>query len=467
MRTKLAIAIFLSGLFVSATSFAQLPPPASDDDDDVLDMFEEEEEEEAAEEAPGVSIRLNGEFTNLFLWRSDRDFDPLVPSYEEEGQTVGEVSTYFRPQLSMWPAEKIRIYYESELGLNVWSRNDPDQYFAAANNYMVYKHRELYTEFDLDVARFKVGYQRLQDPTDLFLSHWMGAATLEASLGNIGIRLFVGQLPDTTFEGMMVDDNNFIHDNITWGVDGEMYFLQKRLKVAGGFVGVHDDRITHKPLILYTPFLGIEYSDDFFHGKVYGMMQAGKWENSGVARIDQEILAWAATANVGVTTRCLDADWNVFVLSADDEHDGNRQFGAFFYSGKNHSRSMLLTEDELRDRYDNYDEQMSTNWGSFFVNRAGLVVTDITVSGKGMGGFHPELVVAGGFTLEDHNSNGNRYMGVEADIVLAVDVLKIASLVAVGQLFFPGEAAAAYVNRADLQATDSIYGVQFGTVVKW
>lgn len=457
MKT-LTFTLAVLALAVPLTTLGAEIPAAQDD---VLDMFDQEEEDE------GVQLELHGEMLNLFFWRNDSDFDATQPYYNAEGQSVGNISTFFKPQLTLKPTRAISLYYEAELGLNFWSRNNPDQWFAGSDDYMAFKHREIYSEFDMDLLKLKVGYQRLLDPSDLFLSHWMGAATLQAGVGNIGLRLFVGQLPDETYEGLVSDRDNFVHDNITWGLDGHMKLLDGGLKLQAGLVGVHDHRVARKHLVLYTPFVGGTLAMGDLKAELFFLGQLGVWENSGVDGIHQNIAAWATSGTLSYATDYVDIRLNLMALSPDDRYDGNKQWGAFFYSGKNHSASLMLTEDDLRDRYGNYDEQMSSTWGSFFTNRAGLFITDLSVKGKGLGAFQPELVVAGGFTLRKENSNNNSFVGLETDLILRVAFVEKANGLLVGQVFFPGEAGAAYVNHTDLQATEPVYGVQLGTEVRF
>jgi hypothetical protein len=454
--------LLLSFLLLAASPRGAQAADEGDSDPGVLDMFEEADAEES-----GINIKLAGELLNIWFWRNDSDFDATSPYYNAEGQSVSNVATFFKPQITFQPTDQITIFYEAELGMNYWSRHNPDQWFPGADDFMILKHREIYSRIDKDILKLTVGYQRMQDPSDLFLSHWMGAAALEAGLGSIGLRFFVGQLPDQTYEGIRTDQNNFVHDNFTWGLDGHLGLLDGALKVQAGLVGVHDSRVTRKHLTLYTPYVGGTLKMGDIRAEFYALGQFGRYENSGVNGIHQDVAAWALTGKVCYAAPFVDITLNTFALSADDQYDGNKQWGAFFYSGKNHSSSMMLTEDNLRDRYGNYDELMSSQWGSFFVNRAGLVVSDLSVRGRFPGPFTPELIVASGFTIEKANSFGSSYVGFETDLLLYIDLVEKAQAVLAAQVFFPGEAAAAFVNSTDLTATEPVYGFQIGTVIRF
>jgi len=420
------------------------------------------------ESEPESPFKLNGEASSLFFWRNDTDFDSTVPYYEEEGQSVGAISTFLKPRIAYTPTDGIELFYESELGMNFWSRNDPDQYFPAADDYMVYKHREAWTKFSMDFVSLKSGYQRLSDPTHLFLDHWMGAFALEVALGNLGGRMFVGQLPDSTYEGLDARDNNFVHDNVAFGLDFSLLTLDDTLKLEAGAYGMVDHRVARKALTLFDFFMQATYTADPWKGSMGAHLQAGKWASSAVDGSDQSILAWAASAMAGYRSKYLDIALNAFALSPDDGGAGNDAWGAFFYSGKNFSRSRMLTEDELRDRYGNYDERMSARWGSFFVNRAGLLVGDLSFTGPILGNLRHEVVFAAGLTLEPDNAMGNGYAGFETTAGLSLAVAEGAEIVGVAQLFLPGKAAAVYVNEIPgSEQVLSIYGFQAGTVLKF
>lgn len=427
-----------------------LPLPASAFDFDV-------EEEKAFE--------VHGEMSNLLLWRNDGDFDATIPYYEEEGQSVGAVSSFFRSNLAYRPLEDVELFYESELGLNFYSRNDPDQWFPTANDYVAFKHREFYSKFQLDLLELKVGYQRIRDPADLFLSHWFGAFRADVDLMRLRAGLFAGQLPDSTYEGMEIGDNNFVHDNFIGGLTLSYDVIMESLSVDLGSYFLYDSRIARKELILSTSYLGMRFNSETLQASLHGYLQGGWWRDSGVAGIDQEIFAWAAAGRIAFLSPYVDIALSSVALSPDDSGHGNRQLGSFFASGKNNSTTMIFSEDEIRDRYDNLDEQMAGRWGSFFLNRAGLSITDLSFTGKVGEFFFPQLILGTGMVLNTTNSDGHLYAGFEADLILRLRFLERVDAVLVGQLFQPGRATATFVNKTDLAATEQIHGIQFGTIL--
>lgn len=417
---------------------------------------------------PESAFKAEGEASTLLFWRNDSDFDSVEPYYSEEGQGIGVVSTFFKPRLAYMPVDRVELFYESELGMNFWSLNSPNQGDPTSTDFMVYKHREIWTKFEMDLISLKSGYQRLSDPSHLFLDHWMGAALLDVYLGNLGGRIFAGQLPDSAYEGVDARDNNFVHDNVAFGADFSMLVLDDALTLRLGAYGMYDHRMPRSALFLTDVMAGAEWAEDELTASLYAHLQGGRWENSAADGGDQALSGWAVAAACGYDAKLLDIAVSAFFLSPDDRHHGNDVQGAFFYSGKNLSRSRMLTEDELRDRYDNLDERMSGTWGSFFVNRAGLAVADVALSGPLYGDLGHEIVFAGGFALASDNAMGHSFVGFETTATLALMLAEGAHLVAVGQVFLPGKAGAVFANEVPgSEAVLPVYGVHAGTLLRF
>ena len=74
---------------------------------------------------------------------------------------MGAFATVLRPKLTFHIEQHLRMYYEAELGLNYWSKNNPDQQDPTAPDVFVLKHREVYAEgeFLQNQVGFKTGYQ--------------------------------------------------------------------------------------------------------------------------------------------------------------------------------------------------------------------------------------------------------------------------------------------------------------------
>ena len=99
-------------------------------------------------EEPIKKFEVHGTFITAFLFQSDSDFDATARYYDREGQTVGQAATFFRPDLTLRPLDRLSIFYQVELGWNAWSRNNVDQWFPGKDDYFLVKHRELWARWD-------------------------------------------------------------------------------------------------------------------------------------------------------------------------------------------------------------------------------------------------------------------------------------------------------------------------------
>ena len=199
----LGIALTAALLLLAGAAFAQEgPPPAEGAASGAVEPAPAQAPAADAvavageDEQPTIEWHLN--LDNLFIFRNDRDFDRTPPAYDENGQTEGAFATVFRPSIT-WNLQKdLKVFYEIEVGLNYWSKNNPDEENALAADIFVLKHRQLYTEGTVADGHlgFKVGYQYFTDTTGLFLGHWIGAANFSWEFNpQARVTLFAGQTP--------------------------------------------------------------------------------------------------------------------------------------------------------------------------------------------------------------------------------------------------------------------------------
>jgi hypothetical protein len=414
---------------------------------------------EKQEKGLGRYLKFNGTLQTVIVYRSDYDFDSTPRVYDVNGQTVGILGTFFKPQLTLYPSKNIRMFWEMELGLNLWSRHNPDQYQSGNFDTFRLAHRELYVEgtfFDRWLG-FKVGYQFFEDPTRLFMGHWIGAANVTSDLRVGKLTLTAGQLPGQTYEGISMDANNFKHDTFVYGARFDM--LVKQWTIAVSLMGMHDSETIGQTLDLLTASARVSAEYGCANFGLDLALQYGKTQN-GAAFADETTLAWALQAFAEIKIKRFNIQLNQLILSADDSNDRNARNGAFFYSGKSRSRTLILSEDEIRDQGYNLDEFMAQKRNAFYLVRSGLSLTDLTFSYNLADIFVPALIIGAGFGLEPDNAMGNSRIGIETDLDLELRYKKILSFHIVGGILFPGAAAAAYVNRGDLTAVKNQYMVQ-------
>lgn len=406
-------------------------------------------------------IGFEGTWQNLLHYRNRYDFSDQKLKYGANGKEVGFIGTFFRPRLTFELLPNLRAVWEVEIGLNVWSRNDPAQYSAAQSNAFLFANRELFLEghFNNDLWGFKVGYQKFYDPSGLFLGHWVGAGTLIVNPKAVKISVSAGQLPDQTYEGVTLERNNFNHDATFYGLRFDVPWQDKLMFSASAY-GLHDTRVVRQTLDLATITAHLDgtykwagEANCFKAGADFDF-QGGSWKNRA-ENDSQSLAAWALQAFATLNLHDFGLEYNLLVMSADDDHLTNKRNGAFLYSGKSRSRTLILTEDELRDRGGNLDEAIGTDVnknGSFFSENAGLMVTDLTLSYQVAEFFTPSLILGVGTVLNSSNAAGNTLVGVEGDLDLLFTYRKVLDFHLTGGILVPGKAASIRLNNGGYSA---------------
>lgn len=417
----------------------------------------------------GMWIEPHIRLDNLFLFRNDSDFDRTPPHYNENGQTVGAFATILTPRLTWHLATNLQITYEVEIGLNYWSRNNPDTESALSPDVFVMKHREMFAEgafFDGRLG-FKAGYQRFKDSTGLFLNHWIGAAKVYyAPSPGSSVGLFVGQVPDQTYEGITVRHNNFKRDIMVFGLFGEVGLVEG-MTLSFGLHNLYDSHVVGRTRYVIAPNVALRFSKGPWSAEADAILQAGRFEHSALDGGHQTVLAWAAQGHGAYQSHPWDVEVNLLALSPDDKYDGNGRQGAFLYSAKPQSKTRILTEDEVRDWYDNIDERMSTFEGGFFLNRAGLFLGDASIGYEVFDFFEPKVIVGAAMVLEPKNALSSRFVGIEALLDLTFSFRDFLFAHVSGGALIPGRAAAALVNEIDRKATDPIWMAELSLTVRY
>ena len=403
-------------------------------------------------------LELKVDLQNLFLFRSDSDFDRSAPRYDENGQTVGAFATLFRPRALWRITDNLRIVYEAELGLNFWSKQNPDVQDPQDPAVFVLKHREVFAEGEIGPTGIKAGYVRTQDPTGLFLNHWIGTAQSSWALGEEGrerLLLLVGQVPDQTFEGIDVRDNNFAHD--TWVAAAQYERRWDGTALTGGLYYLYDaSRVDHARWRV-CPTLRLKIGEEAFWGSLDAMLQAGENQNDVLGGGWSRTVAWAAQGHLEWRSERWGVWLNALALSPDDAYAHNRTDHAFLSSAKSMSATLMLTEDEIRDWYDNVDERMSVFEGGFYRNRAGYFVADVKVDWVASDWLAPAAILGVATVLKPENALDGALVGIEGDIQLAFKWGENVELLASGGLLWPGAAGAAFLNGIDRDARSPIF----------
>lgn len=417
----------------------------------------------AAKEAPQSKTTLSGQIVTVGHYRNDTDFDATERFDDVDGQTDAQIATFFAPHLRIEAGQGIEVHYELELGWNAWSRNNPgapNQFLPSDDAGLALRHKQAYAEWKGEDAWVKIGFQHYQDPTGLFLNHHAGVISGNWTFGKASFSAMGGQLPDSTYEGVSIREDNFATDSFVAGLGARYDFGEMQYEIRG--YTVLDERNLDRPLKLHTGVLDIDNKRGTLVCWVQAAVQTGVWENSGIGGGDQKIGAWAAQIGSKMDIGRFAWRINFVALSADDAFDGNDVAGNFLGSGKNQSHTMFLTEDEARDRYDNLDERLGSTWGPYSTNRAGLMVVELGLGARILDNWNMRIVGAYSQAFEKENAFGEEVVGTEIALLQRFSLTDRASLFLNGFAFLPGPAAAARINDIDRTATESLFGVATG-----
>jgi len=413
----------------------------------------------AAEESSVLDryLDLSATMQNVLLWKTDSDFDGTAPEYDEHGQSAGLIGTFFKPGLTLHATDRFTLYYELELGLNLWSQHDPAQDMAGRNDAFIIRHRELWAGgrfYDPDLD-FKVGYQYLRDPTGLLIGHWIGAVDLGIAFGETRLSLIAGQVPDQTYEGIEISRNNFVHDVFAGGLRADHTAGDDlaRYHLSAGFYALYDGSDVRQERKVFGPTARFEVEFEDFMLGIDAMLQFGSLQRHGLGDQDAQHLAWAAQAEAVLDLDPLRFEAHLLALSPDDEHDHNDANNALLYSGKARSRTIILTEDEIRDLGGNLDERLGERLGSFYLLRGGLIVADLYAA-LDLDAFVPAVILGAGWMSRPENSMGHSFVGFEADLDIGLRYEELLDFHMIAGVLVPGGAAGASINYIDPDATD-------------
>jgi hypothetical protein len=411
-------------------------------------------------------VDFSGYFQNFFIFKTDSDFDKSPAFYEPWGQTAGVLGTYAEPKISFFIGEN-KFAIETLWGFNLWSRNftfaRPD---AGVGRQLFIFARQIYSDVKIGESRVKVGYQYFADPLEIFLRNWIGGARFESK----NFQIFLGQVPEQTYEGIELFSNNFVNDTFVFSIAyasggfvpkdgipfvGEGFF--------GGIYNLIDNSIIRKFSFVSTLILGYRYeTDDFsFIGGVAG--QSGVFTKSAFDLKNENHLAGALQASITKKGE-IKFGSDIMVLSPDNPTYREGQNFGFIYSGKSMSRTLLLTEDEIIFKSDNLDLNIGERFSQFRLMRPGFFVFDV------WGEFplfsHLSFIPIGGvgLTLSGENSLKSNFIGAEIDGVFRYAIADNLRFDFANIFFIPGRAAAAFVNKinpASANLRQFIYSVEF------
>jgi hypothetical protein len=416
----------------------------------------------------GKVFQFNMELLSMVQWLSNSDFDPKAPYYNEKGQQVGILGTFFKPMFALKFANALRFYYEAEIGLDLWAYKNPDMDLAGqvgvrTDNFSLgFKQREIYGEAIYKGFAAKAGFQRIIDPSQLFVNFWIGAARFSYDDGDKwGLTLTAGQIPSQNYWGWDFQDNSFSLNTLLYGIDARAK-IYRGLK---GFLAVYwvDDLsvVGHRRQTgaIEAKLL---YEEKDWHVSLSGVYEFGYRQRMGADGSNIRLNAGAAIAEGEWKSKWVSIQAVATLMTGDNAGEGNDST-AFLYSGRRPGPTTFLTENDMRALGDNLDIKVGTKDGNFYEMRAGLAGFDLAVW------IHPttwvKLGPVGGYlgVLQPINALGGSLVAVETELQVIFMFFNDAfEIQLTGGALFPGTAGAAYINRIDKTATDPIGFVQGG-----
>ena len=404
----------------------------------------------------------------IFSWRNDQDFDPSQRYYDPDGQSQGQFVTALRPTFNWASGKSVSIFYEPEIGWESWgavNSSMPHPYGPNRLNGISMRHRQLWSRYQNKQVRLTAGYQPVEDPSELFMAHLAGSIKLDLMFKDITLTAGIAQLPEDQFEGLALNEDNFSQDSLLFS--SQIMWKTERINLQFAGLFMRDNRVLERALALNVASFNIKAkASKSVKVRFAFAYQGGSWENSGLMGVDQTIRAWGSQGGLSYSKNKLSVSTRYVLLSGDDQYDGNAYAGGFFYSGRNDSSTLILTQDEFRDRFDNLDERNSTAWGSHFVNRAGLGIWDINIGYQVHENYHVNFVYGVGWVLAEENMLGESLLGSELALVNIFPVHKRWHLLLHGQIFIP-QAAGIMINDRDREARQNLYGMQAGVRAKF
>ncbi|MCB1152602.1 hypothetical protein KDL45_03045 [bacterium] len=412
---------------------------------------------------PNLNPAIDLFFQSYFLMQNDNDFDRTDPVYDANGRTVGVLATTFRPGLTFTPIDGITLRYVLEIGENVWSRNDLDDIDPNAEEQALVRHKEVWAQVVSPDERFGIrsGYQYFYDPTHLVLDRHMGAVTLFTQWNTGRVSVAAGQVPDTIYEGLAAtndadtrNDNNFEQDDFVFAAWGEL--LQDHVWQLNPGVFVRWDKTeVERPKTVVSALANV-----FWRHAEHGTLeldvvgQLGRHENAGLDNRDVDIMAGAAQLVLDYRFPVIGTRTAVLYFSGDDGDRYDQNDTGFEYSGWSKSRTMLLSENRLYDRYDNLDERAAAQ-------KAGLVLADEEFSVRFADSLRCFAILGAGFTRDGANTDGETFLGGEGH--LGVEFAPYdghASFLLMGGGLLPGKAASQLQNEINRDSQDPIGSMQ-------
>ncbi len=274
------------------------------------------------------NLILDLNLDNFFYYKNDTDFDNSKRLYQPEGDSEGLLATYLNSQLTLNITNDVFIFYEFELGSNIWSKNNPDIIDPVSNDIFVLKYRQIYgsAEFFENRLRIRSGYIRIIDPTTLFINHWIGAFQLGFDVSNTKNYLIISQMPDVNYEGLTSSTNNFANDRWLFALMSSFGLMgNDTLSIA--WYSLYDDTQIRRSNLIHSPMLSYLFYRERLKLMFDAILQFGVLQNASINGEDVRELSYGLNLNISQGLGEFSVILNGLFMIADDKYSVNKYNG--------------------------------------------------------------------------------------------------------------------------------------------
>ncbi len=385
--------------------------------------------------------------------------------FQKTKQLDSQFYGFFSPKIKT-EIKTLTFLYDGEVGYDLWQASHLGNEVINRNHGIMIRNREIAIGFKQNQLSSKFGLQGFDDGTGLFLKHYGLGATLQFQHQDFQLQLFWAGLSSNPFEGMQLETNakQFTNDQHILG-------LKARVE-ANGFKS-HLSAIAYRDsallIDLFNAHFDAQYETQSENFVVYASIDL-QWQKrlkQEWSLADQISRQWALQIGSRLKiNQKLHVGINAFAISGDGQN-------GFFYSGKNQSSTLMLTQDENRDRYDNLDERLARTQGSFFMNQSGFEVADLKLSYFWMDTLKTSLIV-GVAKLQKEiilpmvmtRGEASNAVGSELSLVNRLKISDDTSVLIVLQGMMPGSAGR-LINESDFSKSGWIFGGMMGVVSRF
>ena len=397
----------------------------------------------------------------FFSMRNGQDF-------QNTSQADAQFYGFFSPKIKT-ELKNLSIHYDGEIGYDQWQASHPGNEVINRNHGMMIRNREISLVLTQNQFSSKIGLQSFDDGTGLFLKHYGLGASLEFQQNAFQIQVFAAGLSSNTFEGLQIDQKSQQFTN-------QQHILGLKISLDLPTFKSHFSSIVYRDSALSIDLLNghfdAQYESLSKHFVVYASIDL-QWQKRNKQEwliADQVARQWALQMGSRLKiSQSLHLGINTFAISGDGQN-------GFFYSGKNQSSTLMLTQDENRDRYDNLDERLARTQSSFFMNQAGYEVADLKLSYFWTEDFKSSLILgiaqlqktAEVLTYQPTAVQSSSMVGSELSLVNRLKISDETAVLLVLQGIVPNAAGAGgLINESDDTQNKLIFGGMIGVVSRF